>query len=108
MEDTFSVNNTELAIIAALVRKPLYGFALVEEVTRITDGRVSVTLGGIYPTLYRMEKKGLIQPFWGDETETRLGARRRYYKLTGLGERAAKETRDMLSAAFRGVRPAHA
>ena len=108
MQDTTNINDTELAVLAALIRKPLYGFSLVEEVARISDGRVTVTLGGIYPVLHRMEGKGLIEAFWRDESEERLGARRRYYRITGLGESAARDTRNMLSAAFRGVRPAHA
>ena len=37
--------------------------------------------------LSRMEKKGYVDSRWGDDTEERSGARKRYYRLTGLGER---------------------
>lgn len=90
------LNDTELAIVAALIGEALYGTALIDRVADISGGRVRLTLGGVYPTLHRMERKNLIEGFWGDKSETRGGARRRYYRVTGLGEQAFAETRQMV------------
>ena len=90
------LNNTELAIVAALIEQPLYGNELIDRVAVVSNKTVKLTLGGVYATLHRMEKKGLIVGFWGDESETRGGARRRYYRVTGVGQRAFEATRRMV------------
>jgi PadR family transcriptional regulator, regulatory protein PadR len=102
-----NTNDTELAILSALLRKPLYGLALIGEVARVSEDRVKLTLGGIYPILHRMQEKGFIEGNWGDDSETRHGARRRYYRVTGLGEQALRDTHRMVSKAMRW-KPAHA
>lgn len=93
-----NVTDTELAVLAALLRKPLYGLAIVERVKEISDGRIAVSLGGVYPALHRMETKNLLESFWGDESENR-GARRRYYRVTARGGQAIDQTQKMLTAA---------
>lgn len=94
-------NTTELAIMAALAVRPLYGLALIERVATITRRRVQLSLGGVYSTLHRMEAKHLIEGFWGDESESRSGARRRYYRLTDAGKQSVTETRQMLADALK-------
>ena len=51
-----------------------------------SDGRRQFKIGSLYPALHALEKKGLLESRWGDDTpDNRGGARRRYYKLTGQG-----------------------
>src|SRR5215207_8698597 len=100
------LNDTELAIVAALIGKPLYGTELIDCVAEISEGRVQLTLGGVYPTLHRMQRKGLIEGSWGTDDEARGGARRRYYRVTGLGQEAFDSTRRMVMSV--GRRTAHA
>lgn len=45
-----------------------------------------LSFGSLYPALNRLVKKGLIDWRWGDEQEVTGGARRKYYKITALGE----------------------
>ena len=100
------LNDTELAIVAALLGKPLYGMQLIDKVAELSEGQIRLSLGGVYPTLHRMQRKGLIVGYWGDDSESRGGARRRYYKVTGEGEKSFEQTRKLVL----GVRwrPAHA
>lgn len=44
--------------------------------------------GSLYPALNRLEKKGMIEWRWGDESEISGGARRKYYKINALGLRS--------------------
>jgi DNA-binding PadR family transcriptional regulator len=44
-------------------------------------------LGKIYPILRKLETEGLAEAKWGDDSEIRHGARRRYYRLTNSGHR---------------------
>ena len=93
------LNETEIAIIAALIGESLYGTELIDRVAEISNNRVRLSIGGVYTTLNRMQKKGLIAGSWGDDSEIRGGARRRYYKVTGVGQRAFDATRQIVLAA---------
>ena len=86
-------------ILSALVSAERYGLEIVDTIQRETGRELS--LGGLYTTLARMERKGLVKSRWGDSTDIRRGARRRYYRVTGLGERAFATTRQTLLKALR-------
>lgn len=80
----------EAELIEALVRRPegVYGVALAEEVSR-RAGR-PVSLGAVYTTLERLERKRLVSSRWGDPQAVRGGRRRRYYAATPQGRDALK------------------
>jgi DNA-binding PadR family transcriptional regulator len=97
------LSNLEIMILSTLVAKERYGLDIVQAIKKVTDGRKVLSLGGLYTTLHRMEQKGLVNGRWGETTEDRQGARRRYYKATGLGQRALNETKTVLLKTFRLV-----
>lgn len=94
-------SNFEAVILAALGSSERYGLAIVREIERLTGRPAS--LGSLYVTLHRMEKKGFVTARWGEATEERQGARRRYYRLTGLGEAALDDTRRAIRRLFFGA-----
>ena len=94
------LNETEILILSAITGRELYGLEIVEEVKRLTRGKRVISLGGLYTTLHRMEQKKLAAGRWGEATADRQGARRRYYKVTRLGERALAEARTVLRNAL--------
>jgi PadR family transcriptional regulator len=94
-------SNLEAVILAALAGSERYGLEIVREIERLT-GRPAA-LGSLYVTLHRMEKKGFVVARWGEATEERQGARRRYYHLTGLGESALADTRRTMQRLFFGA-----
>lgn len=84
---------TEMLVLFGLAKeRESFGRELIEAIASLPNGRL-LTFGTLYPTLHRMEKRGLVQGRWGDESETREGARRRYYSLTAEGMRALHETK---------------
>jgi DNA-binding PadR family transcriptional regulator len=87
------VSRLEEDVLAVLMGgHELYGLQIIEAVREATEGRRHIGFGSLYPTLHKLEKKGFVKPRWGEEQpEERGGARRRYYKITGLGERALRE-----------------
>jgi DNA-binding PadR family transcriptional regulator len=95
------LNETEILILSVISPGELYGLEIRDEVKSLTSGKREISLGGLYVTLGRMEKKGLVTARWGDATEERLGARRRYYKITGLGASALREAKEVLTPAFK-------
>lgn len=48
----------------------------------------SLTLGGIYTSLDRLEEKGFVESRWGDPTAERGGRKKQFFTITGLGETA--------------------
>ena len=75
----------ELALLA-LFGKELYGLQIPQAMEDASGGQRQMGIGTLYPVLHSLEKKGLVESRWGDEgREERGGARRRYYKLTGMG-----------------------
>jgi PadR family transcriptional regulator PadR len=70
-----------------------YGIALIQ--------RTRVQAGTLYPILSRLEKDGLVEGQWEDIDEAAAGRRRRrYYRLTGLGETEARRILTETAAAL--------
>lgn len=95
-EEILHLSQVEMVILSALVSKEQYGLEIIETVKKITDGELLLSLGGLYTTLHRMERKNLVCGRWGESTEVRRGARRRYYSMTGVGELAIAGARQRL------------
>jgi DNA-binding PadR family transcriptional regulator len=88
-----SIGKTETLILTALSSGDRYGLEIIDKAHEISERKIKLSLGGLYTTLHRMEEKGLIASRWGESTEVevRQGARRKYYKVTGLGIKALNE-----------------
>ena len=96
-----SLSRSEILILATLETREQYGLEIVGTMKK--DTGQSISLGGLYTTLHRMERKGLVSARWGESTELRQGARRRYYKVTARGERALADTKRVLMKALRAA-----
>jgi DNA-binding PadR family transcriptional regulator len=78
-------------ILLAVADQDRHGYAIMQEVERITDGGVRMGPGTLYGTIKRMMAAGLIE-----ETDERPDPkaddeRRRYYRATPLGRCALEE-----------------
>jgi DNA-binding PadR family transcriptional regulator len=77
-------------VLTALAAEPQHGYAVIEDVSRITGGRVRLRAGTLYAALDRLRSDGLIEVDREEVVQSRL---RRYYRLTGLGaDRLAAES----------------
>jgi PadR family transcriptional regulator PadR len=81
-----------LLILGLLGRRRMYGYEILSELRRATDGVVDLPEGTVYPALRRMERGGLIEGSWVEMAGS--APRRRYYSLTADGERALAVGRD--------------
>lgn len=85
--DVIPLTQTEELFLTALIDKSLYGLEIVKAIADASQGKRVIQVGTIYPTLHKLESKGLIISEWGeDRPEERGGARRRYYQHTTLGK----------------------
>jgi PadR family transcriptional regulator, regulatory protein PadR len=69
-------------ILTALVDQPRHGYGIVQEVGRLSQGRMDLKVGTLYGALDRLTSEGLVAP---DRDEVESGRLRRYYRLTEHG-----------------------
>lgn len=95
-EKNIDLSPLEENILLVLLTRQLYGLEIIRAIQEGSEGKRTLGFGSLYPTLHKLEKKGLVKSQWGDEMpEERGGARRRYYEATALGRRAVKETQEL-------------
>lgn len=94
-ENARKKGSAELLILAQLEGRPRHGYEIGVEIERRSEGAVSFQIASLYPVLYRLERKGLIEGRWVEAPGQR---RRRYYKLTRAGRKILAEQRRSWSA----------
>ena len=77
-------------VLLALADGERHGYAIMQEVAESTGGRIKMGPGTLYGTIKRLLETRMIE-----ESDERPDAdmddkRRRYYRLTGLGQRAVR------------------
>ncbi len=68
-----------------------YGYALIQRVAALSEGKIAWTEGMLYPVLHWMEAEGLIESEW---REAETGRKRKYYRLRQEGNRALVAERE--------------
>jgi len=65
----------------------LYGYELTQKVKALTNGKIDISEGALYPILHKLEATGIL------ETEdTYIGKRvRKYYRITEQGKIAVQK-----------------
>jgi len=71
------------------LRENAYGTTIYKKISEVTGKKLS--LGGVYFPLDRLVKKGYLNSFIGETTESRRGLSKRYYQLSKRGKTALQE-----------------
>jgi PadR family transcriptional regulator len=80
--------STPLLILSVLAHENMYGYQIMRELERRSEGYFSMTAALLYPALHQLEADGLL----GSEWQAGQGKRRRkYYSITTKGRRALAE-----------------
>src|SRR5437763_658137 len=99
-ENARKKGSAELLVLAQLEARPRHGYEIGVEIERRSGGAVSFQTASLYPVLYRLERKGLIEGQWVEPAGQR---RRRYYKLTREGHKMLSAQRRSWSAFLNAV-----
>ena len=86
----------ELLILCLLSKGEAHGYKLLKELARLTGRTVSV--GTLYPMLYRLEAEGLVRSF---RVERDDGRTVRIYRITERGLRELERIRQVFSSQLR-------
>ncbi len=81
-----------LFYILLAVRQPNHGYGIIQEVEKITGGRVVLGAGTLYGAIQSMEKKGWIR-IYSEDTSSR---KKKEYLITDAGKEVFREERKRL------------
>ena len=99
--------SSESLLLCLIGQQPMYGYQIIKDLERKSQGYFKFKEGTLYPALHRLEKSGLIIGKW---QMLPSGRQRRYYYITDKGSRllAVKRSQwqDFLTAMNLIIRPA--
>jgi len=81
----------DLLVLKALALEPIHGWGIGLRIQELSQGRLDVNQGSLYPALQRLEHRGWVESDWQSTENNR---RARYYSLTKAGRKALGEEVD--------------
>jgi PadR family transcriptional regulator, regulatory protein PadR len=101
--------SAELLILSLLEQQARHGYDICKLIEARSGGTLSFHVTTLYPLLYRLETRGLVEGRWVEKANQR---RRRYYSLTAAGQKALasqrKSWREFVAAISHVMGPEHA
>ena len=79
--------SAELLLLSLLDGPPRHGYEIGKLIEQRSQGTLRFHAASLYPLLYRLEKRAVIQGRWVEKSGQR---RRRYYRLTPEGRKVLK------------------
>ena len=89
--------SAETLILALLEERDRHGYEIAKLIGDRSDGAITFHVASLYPTLYRLERRGLILGRWVEQAGMR---RRRFYRLTAVGRKVLAAQRRSWSTFF--------
>ena len=75
-------------LLYVMEQQSMYGYQIIKELERRSQGYFKFKEGTLYPALHRLERAGLIEGKW---QMLPSGRQRRYYYITNKGRRVLVE-----------------
>jgi len=88
---SFLAGTLDLIVLQLLKAEPTNGYDLTLRIQAISNEVLNVNAGSLYPALYRLEQRGLLESGW-ERSES--GRRTKVYSVTGEGRRHLAEQRE--------------
>ena len=92
--------SSTLLVLSLLEREDLYGYQMIEELSRRSDRTFDMKEGTLYPILHGLEKEGYLASY---QQEAPTGRTRKYYRLTRKGKELLGEKKEEWSRFSAGV-----
>src|SRR5881227_2734431 len=78
----------DLLILKAVSLGAQHGYGVLLRIEQISAGGLQIEQGALYPALYRLEHRGLLETEWGTSENNR---RAKFYRLTAAGRKRFRE-----------------
>ncbi len=85
VQDQIPLQETTFFILLSLSRQPRHGYAILQDVAQLSNGRLQLSTGTLYGALRRMLDQGWIERY-DEATGTVNGRIRKAYRITDLGQ----------------------
>jgi PadR family transcriptional regulator, regulatory protein PadR len=82
--------SAEVLILGSLEERARHGYEIARFIETRSEGAIAFHSATLYPTLYKLEERGLIRGRWVEKPGQR---RRRYYRITPPGREVLREQR---------------
>lgn len=89
--------STELLILALIEDRPRHGYEIARLIGERSEGSITYHVASLYPTLYRLEDRNLIEGRWVEKAGQR---RRRYYRILPAGRKLLASQRSVWEGFF--------
>jgi DNA-binding PadR family transcriptional regulator len=89
--------STYQVLLALADGESLHGYAIMQAVAEMTQGRETILPGTLYAALARMVDEGLVEERDGEDDPSG-GPKRRYYRRTAFGRAVARAESERLRA----------
>lgn len=103
-ESFLPMRTVEYHILLALADEERHGYAIMQETTERTGGLLKLDPATLYRALRRMVKAGLVADSERRRDPEADDERRRYYRVTPLGQRVALRETERLEELVRAAR----
>jgi DNA-binding PadR family transcriptional regulator len=97
LEKELKRGSTELLILALLDERQRHGYEISRLIEERSSGAITFHAASLYPTLYRLEDRGLIEGRWVERAGQR---RRRCYRLMPAGRKVLAQQRSIWDTFF--------
>ena len=77
----------DLLILKAVSLGAQHGYGVLLRIEQISGGALQIQQGALYPALYRLEHRGLLDTEWGTSDNNRKA---KFYSLTASGRKHLK------------------
>jgi len=81
-------------VLKTLSWGPRHGYAIARWLEDTSGEELVIEEGSLYPSLYRMERKGWIEAEWG---ESELGRKAKLYRLTAVGRKQLQRLPELVA-----------
>ncbi len=78
-------------VLSILSEGESYGYAIIQRVRELSDGRIEWTDGMLYPVLHWLEDHGYVRSVW---RKSESGRKRKYYSLKLEGKQALRQQKE--------------
>ena len=79
----------DMLVLKLLEQEPMYGYQIIQKMSKQSQQIFSLKEGTLYPVLYRLEDEKLVESRWIESSGKQLP--RKYYQITEKGTSALKE-----------------
>jgi DNA-binding PadR family transcriptional regulator len=99
-----ALTNAMFSVLLSIGSRPLHGWAIMKEIEKRTNGAEMLLPGSLYNTISRMLDAGLVREAKAPADAPDDDAKRRYYRITAAGRRAAAAEAERLESLLRMAR----